>query len=350
MYKLGCHQNQSSPEPLFCVFGDLESKHVVALVGDSHAGHWAPALIRIAETQGWKLLTYTKSACPFSNFAVDTQGRPYESCAEWRNRVLDELPKQGVSTVYTSLANYRRYDEKIVVQGLLDVWVKLEQHGIKTVAIANTPYLPFRPDDCLASKTVQECRVARSTALSANDPLKLAAMRMPSVNLVDMTDYICNPHECSVVVGNIVVWRDTNHLTATYSSALAPYLADALGLQTTKLSMTAMVKTPAIKEVPLMLKCEGSHGGFERKMFARETDGGFLIVRGDYVNKERSYDLWKVSVHEDGTAVVSGEYREGSGGIKIVTMDGLWKREEIALHGRRGARACQLIGKASIDF
>lgn len=350
MLKLGCHQNQTAPEPLHCVFGDPESKHVVALVGDSHAAQWAPALIRIAETQGWRLLTYTKSACPFGNFAVNINGRPYESCADWRARVLDELPKQGVSTVYTSLSRYMGYGEQVVVQGLLDAWGKLERHGIQTVAIADTPWLPFRPDDCLTSKPAQECYAERSKVVPPSDPLKLATSRMASVKLVDMTDYICNPRNCSVVVGNIVVWRDPHHLSATYSAALAPYLAGELGLQKTELS-TPMAETVVVREIPLTLKCEGSGNrtGFERRVFAREANGGFLIVRGDYLNKERNYDIWNVSMSE-GAAIVSGEYREGGGGIKKVEMEGRWNHEEIALNGRRGARACQLFGKASIDF
>ncbi|EGV15961.1 acyltransferase family protein [Thiocapsa marina] len=348
MLKLGCHQNQTAPEPLRCVFGDPESKHVVALVGDSHAAQWAPALIRIAETQGWRLLTYTKSACPFGNFAVNINGRPYESCADWLARVLDELPKQGVSKVYTSLSRYLGYGEQVVVQGLLDVWSTLERHGIRIVAIADTPWLPFRPDDCLASKPASECHVDRAKALPEIDPLKLAASRMPSVQLVDMTDYICNSWICSVVVGNIVAWRDPNHLSATYSSALSPYLAEALGLQTAEV-WVPKIETVAVREIPLMLKCEGPRGGVERRMFAREADGGFLIVRGDYVTKERNYDVWNVSV-QNGTAVVAGEYREGGGGIKTVEMEGRWNPEQIALSGRRGARACQLLGKTSIDF
>ena len=72
-------------------------------------------------------------------------------------------------------------------------------------------------------------------------------------------------------------------------------------------------------------------------------------MRGDYLNKERNYDIWNVSMSE-GAAIVSGEYREGGGGIKKVEMEGRWNHEEIALNGRRGARACQLFGKASIDF
>ncbi|WP_434724031.1 SGNH hydrolase domain-containing protein [Mesorhizobium sp. RIZ17] len=52
---------------------------------------------------------------------------------------------------------------------------------------------------------------------------------MPGVAVVDMNDAICGKDSCPAVVGNIVVWRDNHHLTATYALALAPRLAKAAG-------------------------------------------------------------------------------------------------------------------------
>ena len=46
--------------------------------------------------------------------------------------------------------------------------------------------------------------------------------------MVDMNDGLCTASECPIVVGNVVVWRDTHHLTATYARMLAPYLAERL--------------------------------------------------------------------------------------------------------------------------
>lgn len=43
-----------------------------------------------------------------------------------------------------------------------------------------------------------------------------------------MPHRLCTETECPMVIGNVVVWRDAHHLTATYSRMLAPYLADRL--------------------------------------------------------------------------------------------------------------------------
>src|SRR5690606_15409155 len=58
-----CHQDQVSSEPIFCVHGDEEASYTVALVGDSHAAQWLPALQQIASQRHWRVENYTKSAC-----------------------------------------------------------------------------------------------------------------------------------------------------------------------------------------------------------------------------------------------------------------------------------------------
>lgn len=226
--KMRCHQGQVSSDPSYCVLGDHDSPHVVAVVGDSHAQQWIPALERVALDNRWKLLTFTKSVCAFSEINQILDGRVYDSCHEWRARVLTELQRHGVRQVITSHSRLAYTDATYATKGLLAMWKKLEEMEIDVVALADTPWLPFRPDDCLASRPAEECAVAREDVLPKEDPLVSAARSYNSAKLVDMTDYLCTADLCQMVVGNIVVWRDRHHITATYSAALAPYLAQEL--------------------------------------------------------------------------------------------------------------------------
>lgn len=62
VYKKKCHQNQKDSEPISCILGDANSSRTMVVVGDSHAAQWVPALEIIARDNGWKLVTFTKSA------------------------------------------------------------------------------------------------------------------------------------------------------------------------------------------------------------------------------------------------------------------------------------------------
>ena len=60
----GCNLGYSATKSPACVFGDITSSKSVVLFGDSHASQWFPALERIARDNHWKLISFTKSACP----------------------------------------------------------------------------------------------------------------------------------------------------------------------------------------------------------------------------------------------------------------------------------------------
>ena len=45
---------------------------------------------------------------------------------------------------------------------------------------------------------------------------------------VDTSDWLCTPQACPVVIGDLLVYRDRNHLTPDASAFLAPLLEAAL--------------------------------------------------------------------------------------------------------------------------
>ena len=51
-------------------------------------------------------------------------------------------------------------------------------------------------------------------------------MREPRVHLIDLTDRFCDRTTCYPVVGDLIVYGDTSHLTTDYAEALAPYLSE----------------------------------------------------------------------------------------------------------------------------
>src|SRR3954470_16279692 len=53
--------------PFVCSFGaPIGAQHTVALLGDSHATHWRPALAPVAAQRGWHGISMTRAACPFA--------------------------------------------------------------------------------------------------------------------------------------------------------------------------------------------------------------------------------------------------------------------------------------------
>jgi hypothetical protein len=67
--------------------------------------------------------------------------------------------------------------------------------------------------------------VPAATALKRNLPtvfaIRAASSRVP---LVTMNPLICGPVSCPPVIGNVLVYQDSQHLTSTYALTTAPYL------------------------------------------------------------------------------------------------------------------------------
>ncbi|MEP6565462.1 MAG: acyltransferase family protein [Mesorhizobium sp.] len=223
LFAAGCQQNLKGSKPVGCPLGDPTGTKTIVLVGDSHAAQWGPALNKIAKDRKFKLVAFSKSACAFARAPTMADGEPYSSCFEWREKVLVEILKLRPFAVVTSQSNAGSVPDDRMIEGLRNVWSKLTQAGSEIIVIRDTPYMGFEPGDCL-SATPAKCFTKRSDA-ELNNVLALAAAGQKNVRVVDMIDAICGPLLCPAVVGNIIVWRDYHHLTASYSLALAPYLA-----------------------------------------------------------------------------------------------------------------------------
>jgi hypothetical protein len=55
--------------------------------------------------------------------------------------------------------------------------------------------------------------------------LRALAVVLVVVAFVDIADAVCDAERCPPVIGNVLVYLDDNHLTATYSTSMADLLA-----------------------------------------------------------------------------------------------------------------------------
>ena len=147
-----------------CAFGDLSSRVQVDLLGDSHAMQWQPALTAVAERRHWRVVTHTKSACPFTAAVVTLQGRPYRSCSIWNDNVVSAIIRERPTLVLTTqLGENPAYrdghtlsgaaDRQAQIEGYLTAWRRLTDAGIHVVAIAQDPGAGERSSSTASRRT-----------------------------------------------------------------------------------------------------------------------------------------------------------------------------------------------------
>ncbi|WP_407352680.1 acyltransferase family protein [Luteimonas sp. R10] len=238
LYADGCHVNQRDVEPSYCVYGDKDSEIRIVLAGDSHAGQWLPALQEIADSKGWALYSFTKSACAFSEAVVQVGGREYSSCTEWNGNLMLKLAELRPAVVVTSQSRGHRAfgtsntaeSQAALAQGLHQRWRELESEGMEVIVIADTPWMKKDVPDCLSSPRYQPgaCNTPLENATSSPDSVLAAVMAAPEIQLINLNEKICREGDCPAMVGDRVIWRDKHHLAAGFVRTLAPELQPAI--------------------------------------------------------------------------------------------------------------------------
>ncbi|MEG3614555.1 acyltransferase family protein [Isoptericola haloaureus] len=198
-------------------------RHVV-IAGASHSYQWEPALQLLAEQHGWRLSVLGKSGCRLVVLDEDSD------CARWAQEALqwieDEQP-DAVVVVGTFTPDEVGETEQ-VLDPQISAWQRLAAAEVPVVAIRDNPRFDGRVPDCVQDEGQLACTVARSEVLARRSPLETHADVPPNVHPVDLSGVVCTDDECPPVVGNVLVYRDDDHFTATYVRTLTPYLGEAL--------------------------------------------------------------------------------------------------------------------------
>lgn len=238
MYSDGCHASPRDVTVKACIYGDADALIKVAIFGDSHAAQWLPAMQRIAESRSLQIKTYTKSSCPAVEATVLNNTVPDHGCDRWRAHAISELVGEAPDLVVIS-------DESTYpLQGVADAdradrWgdalratvSQLVNAGSEVAVIANTPRQRVMPADCVSAhpRDVEQCAAPRNEAVDLKIAVaEQAAAEATGASYVDLNDYICGSDRCPVVVANLLVYRDTHHLSTPYARYLSPALESAI--------------------------------------------------------------------------------------------------------------------------
>ena len=239
IYKNNCHAGFSTIRPKPCVYGDPDSEIVVGLYGDSHAAQWFPAFEKVAIKRGWKLLLYTKRGCPPADIPTYSKvlGKVYNECGPWRENVYTQMETDGVSVVFvafferllsasTKIPMWQK-EWRVGLQGTVD---ELKSRSITPVLMEDTPYPGQDVPTCLSRHytNVQLCSASIGNGYRPDLFEMMNDFDDAGVNVLWVRDWFCTATACPTVVGNLLVYRDDNHMTVSYASYIAPLLDAAV--------------------------------------------------------------------------------------------------------------------------
>lgn len=231
-----CFVQLTDARPVSCTFGsDDPDAPRVALIGDSHAYQLLSTFQRMADENGWQLVTWFKGACPWNTTPLATPGAFGAACTEWRERVQSAIDDADLDAVFTAAIATTPYSSAgypsthdAAVSGYRDAWSTVLDRDIPVITVVDNPVWETDPNKCLRTRDIADCDAPRSDVLVADDPLRDAASGLDGVTLLDFTDVFCGAEVCEPVVGGANVYRDQDHLTVTFADTLAPWYTEAI--------------------------------------------------------------------------------------------------------------------------
>jgi hypothetical protein len=120
------------------------------------------------------------------------------------------------------------------VSGYLAAWRELPPTVKQIVVLRDTPELGHATMACVEAAMKRRapagiaCAVSRRRAL-AEDPAAAAARQLGRRALaVDLSRFFCDRARCYPVIGGVLVFKDGDHMTRTYSETLGPYVERAV--------------------------------------------------------------------------------------------------------------------------
>lgn len=246
-----------------CIFGDLNGKKRVALIGDSHADMWLPALDKIGVNRGIQITYIAKSFCPIYAVSPTTQlERLLESCRPWTKAAMEELQEQGpfdaVIVGRRAIDLTRRMDaggpnkiQKLSPDQSLTADIRYTYRQLASVTdriiiLSDSATPDFDIPACIERNQGDATACEFDRAEGIKEELRIqqderqAAIGLPgrvTVEIVDTASLLC-PEELTSCPATIeranksfILFRDTQHIPYATSSALADDLDRLLAQQ-----------------------------------------------------------------------------------------------------------------------
>ena len=235
----GCHLDFLEMNQGRCVFGDPKAARTAVLFGDSHVEQWEPAFDRAGRQLHWKVVNWTKSACPAAQLTVvmPLLNRPYTECDQWRSHTLRRIAALKPDLVVVGESENAKGVDPITPQQWTDGTLRT-LHALRAVPRARVVFMGDNPvprqhvPECVAANLddVRPCQTDVPHAYTYFDRHEAvnAAVRNADYPVVDPQPWVCAPDGCPPVIGNVLVYRDPSHLSVEYVDYLTPLIATVL--------------------------------------------------------------------------------------------------------------------------
>lgn len=221
------NQSMSKSEVKVGEYGKQKDyKATIALVESSHSEHWLGAVIKAAEENDYRVINITRSGTRFSTGYKENTLQD-----DWVENVENYLEKADDIVLVLSHVTASDTESEKIQQQMVDQLLKVKNnYDIEVMAIKDIPRYDFNVSEEL-EKHGEKDTIERMN--KGNRQLDEAFWEQISNEEKDLpqfdpSEYFKVNGKYRPIIGNIVIYRDMDHMTNTYSETFGPILGDEI--------------------------------------------------------------------------------------------------------------------------
>ena len=247
-----------------CIFGKPDAvAPTILLWGDSHAGHYLPAVAEIAAIQGVKGVAHISHDCRplIAPDAIDRATAMRRACPKFNEETLVELAARPEISVVVLAA---RWSAKEILSGEANklatfnvnferTITALERMGKRVIVLGQVPQLPLSLKACMTKQLrfgvkLSECETVSLSLVNGyqtNIWTSFHALSLKHSQAVFFAPqhHLCNAHVCRATdEQGLPLYKDDDHLSVRGALLLQPYLSAAIA-QVVRSSLPYIVHT-----------------------------------------------------------------------------------------------------------
>ncbi|MEA2146590.1 MAG: hypothetical protein QOG59_2177, partial [Solirubrobacteraceae bacterium] len=217
-----CEAHDGQATATLCRLGASSGSKTIAVIGDSHAEMWMPAILSLAHRDGWAVVPIMKSGCGPANWTDSIGTRECHAWFRWAVRE-DNALHPDVTLIGGFYDHVGSGPDQQTMDGLSASALGVKKGSKRVVILGDVPQRDRQPVDCLLAShaSVAGCSdLLTPTELNLESRVSQLA-QFDRLGLIDPTGWFCYQGQCPLVVANIIAYRDDNHVSQTYATALS---------------------------------------------------------------------------------------------------------------------------------
>ncbi|MCT1866895.1 acyltransferase [Dermabacter sp. p3-SID358] len=204
--------------------GPITGKNMLVVIGSSRMEQTGASILPTAQKHHWDVMELTVPGC-----AVGMN--KHDFCEPFTSEATQYLLELQPSAIALQTTFVDENGHEVVNEGALKLAEKFSNKGIRIIATRDIPRLKTSPSGCAIEHKDDpsvDCVEEISPEIIAERPDR-ATISAAGYHALDLNRYICPEARCEPIIGNMYVFLDANHITASYSKSMAEIVDQQLG-------------------------------------------------------------------------------------------------------------------------